>query len=140
MSKRGEKMGDLNPKRKIVQTEKAPKAIGPYSQGIKLEELGLVFTSGQISLDPKTGQMVSGSIEMETKQVLENLKAVLEGAGSDLTKVIKTTVYLKDIKDFPLMNEVYAGYFKENPPARTTIAVADLPKGAKIEIEAVAVV
>jgi 2-iminobutanoate/2-iminopropanoate deaminase len=133
-------MSNRNPKVKIIKTEKAPKAIGPYSQGIKLEELSLVFTSGQIPLDPKTGQMVSGSIEIETKQVLENLKGVLEGAGSDLTRVIKTTVYLKDIKDFPLMNEVYSQYFKENPPARTTISVADLPKGAKIEIEAVAVI
>jgi 2-iminobutanoate/2-iminopropanoate deaminase len=125
---------------KIIQTEKAPKAIGPYSQGIKLEKLGLVFTSGQIPIDPKTGEMVSGDIKQETKQVLENLKAVLEGAGSDLSKVIKSTVYLKDMKDFSLMNEVYAGYFKQNPPARTTIAVADLPKGAKIEIDAVAVI
>ncbi len=132
-------MGNRNPKVKIIKTEKAPKSIGPYSQGIKLEELSLVFTSGQIPLDPKTGEMISGGIEKETKQVLENLKGVLEGAGSDLTKVIKTTVYLKDIKDFPLMNEIYAQYFKENPPVRTTIAVADLPKGAKIEIEAVAV-
>lgn len=134
---KGEKMS--NPI-KIIQTEKAPKAIGPYSQGIKLEKSGLVFTSGQIPLYPKTGEMVSGDIKQETKQVLENLKAVLEGAGSDLTKVIKTTVYLKDMKDFPLMNEVYGGYFKQNPPARTTVAVADLPKGAKIEMDAVAVI
>jgi len=134
---KGEKMSSPV---KIIQSEKAPKAIGPYSQGIKLENLGLVFTSGQIPLDPKTGEMVSGDIKQETKQVLENLKAVLEGAGSDLTKVIKTTVYLKDMKDFSLMNEVYAGYFKQNPPTRTTIAAADLPKGAKIEIDAVAVI
>jgi len=131
---------DKNITAKVIQTEKAPKAIGPYSQGIKVEELGLIFTAGQIPLDPKTGEMVSGGIEKETKQVLENLKAVLEEAGSNLTKVIKTTVYLKDMKDFSLMNEIYAQYFKDNPPARTTIQVAELPKGAKLEIEAVAVI
>lgn len=125
---------------KVIQTEKAPKAIGPYSQGIKLEKLGLVFTSGQIPLDPKTGEMVSGDIKQETKQVLENLKGVLEAAGSDLTTVIKTTVYLKDMNDFALMNEVYALYFKQNPPARSTVQVAELPKGAKVEIDAVAVI
>ncbi len=125
---------------KVIQTEKAPKATGPYSQGIKLEKAGLVFTSGQIPLDPKSGEMVSGDIKQETKQVLENLKAVLEAAGSDLSKVIKTTVYLKDMKDFALMNEVYALYFKQNPPARSTVQVAELPKGAKIEIDAVAVI
>jgi len=131
---------DKNITAKVIQTEKAPKAIGPYSQGIKVEELGLIFTAGQIPLDPKTGEMVSGGIEKEIKQVLENLKAVLEEAGSNLTKVIKTTVYLKDMKDFSLMNEIYAQYFKDNPPARTTIQVAELPKGAKLEIEAVAVI
>jgi 2-iminobutanoate/2-iminopropanoate deaminase len=125
---------------KVIQTEKAPKAIGPYSQGIKLEKLSLVFTSGQIPLNPRTGEMVSGDIKQVTKQVLENLKGVLEAAGSDLSKVIKTTVYLKDMRDFPLMNEVYAGYFKQNPPARTTVQVAELPKGAKIEIDAVAMI
>ncbi len=125
---------------KVIQTEKAPKAIGPYSQGIKLEGLGLIFTAGQIPMDPKTGEIVSGGIEKETRQVLENVKGVLEEAGSGLSKVVKTTVYLKDMKDFPLMNQVYAEYFKENPPARTTVQVAELPKGAMIEIEAVAVV
>lgn len=125
---------------KIIQTEKAPKAIGPYSQGIKLEGSGLIFTAGQIPLDPKTGEMVSGGVEKETRQVLENVKGVLEGAGSGMSKVVKTTVYLKDMEDFPLMNQVYAEYFKENPPARTTVQVAELPKGAKIEIEAVAVI
>ncbi|MDH4221961.1 MAG: RidA family protein [candidate division Zixibacteria bacterium] len=125
---------------KVIQTDKAPKAIGPYSQGIKLEGLGLVFTAGQISLDPETGEMVSGGIEKETRQVLENIKGVLEEAGSSLSRVVKTTVYLKDMKDFPLMNQVYAEYFKENPPARTTVQVAELPKGAKIEIEAVAAI
>ena len=133
-------MGSLNPKRKIVQTEKAPKAIGPYSQGIKLEELGLVFTSGQIPLDPKTGQMVSGSIEIETKQVLENLKSVLEGAGSDLTKVIKTTVYLKDMNEFAAMNEVYTEFFGYSAPARSTVEVARLPRDARVEIETIAIV
>lgn len=125
---------------KVIKTEKAPKAIGPYSQGIKLEGLGLIFTAGQIPLDPKTGEMVSGGMEKETRQILENIKAVLEQTGSGLSKVVKTTVYLKDMKDFPLMNQVYAEYFKENPPARTTVQVAELPKGAKIEIEAVAVI
>jgi 2-iminobutanoate/2-iminopropanoate deaminase len=125
---------------KVIQTEKAPKAIGPYSQGIKLEGLGLIFTAGQIPLDPKTGEMVSGGIEKETRKVLENVKGVLEEAGSGLSKVVKTTVYLKDMKDFPLMNQIYAEYFKENPPARTTVQVTELPRGAKIEIEAVAVI
>ena len=122
--------------KKIVQTDKAPKAIGPYSQAIRLE--GLVFSAGQIGLDPSTGELVPGGVEAQTRQVLTNLKNVLAAAGSDLNFVVKTTVFLKDMNDFPKMNAVYAEFFPENPPARSTVAVSALPKGALVEIEAVA--
>ena len=124
----------------IIQTENAPRAVGPYSQAVKLEEVGLIFISGQIALDPKTGEKVHGGIAMETRQVLENLKAILGAAGSSLEKVLKTTVFLQTMDDFGVMNEVYSQYFKENPPARSTIEVSRLPKGMKIEIEAIAFV
>jgi len=122
--------------KKIVQTDKAPKAIGPYSQAICIE--GLVFSAGQIGLDPSTGELVPGGVEAQTRQVLTNLKNVLAAAGSDLNFVVKTTVFLKDMNDFPKMNAVYAEFFPENPPARSTVAVSALPKGALVEIEAVA--
>ena len=122
--------------KKIVQTDKAPKAIGPYSQAIRIE--GLVFSAGQIGLDPSTGELVPGGVEAQTRQVLTNLKNVLAAAGSDLNFVVKTTVFLKDMNDFPKMNAVYAEFFPENPPARSTVAVSALPKGALVEIEAVA--
>lgn len=122
--------------RKIIQTEKAPKAIGPYSQAICTDNI--VFTSGQIALDPATGEMTPGGIEEQTRQVLTNLKHVLEAAHSGLEYVVKTTVFLKDMNDFPKMNAVYAEFFAQNPPARSTIAVAALPKGGLVEIEAVA--
>jgi 2-iminobutanoate/2-iminopropanoate deaminase len=122
--------------RQIIKTEKAPAAIGPYSQGIEFDSK-LVFTSGQIPLDPKTGQMVEGDIKVQTKQVLENLKAVLEAGGSSLKKVIKCTVFLADMNDFAAMNEVYGEYFNQAPPARSAFQVARLPKDAKIEIEAI---
>jgi 2-iminobutanoate/2-iminopropanoate deaminase len=122
--------------KKIVSTEKAPKAIGPYSQAIRME--GLVFTAGQVGFDPATMDFVEGGIEAQTRQVLTNLKHVLEAADSGLNFVVKTTVFLQDMNDFAAMNAVYAEFFPENPPARSTVAVAALPKGALVEIECVA--
>jgi len=121
-----------------VQTEKAPAAIGPYSQAIKAG--GFVFASGQIPTDPKTGQFVAGGIAEQTEQVLKNLAAVLEAAGSSLDQVVKTTVFLADMKEFAGMNEVYARFFATPPPARATVAAAGLPRDARVEIEAVALV
>ena len=123
--------------RQIIKTDKAPAAIGPYSQGIEFDSK-LVFTSGQIPMDPKTGQMVEGDIKVQTRQVLENLKAVLEAGRSNLKKVIKCTVFLADMNDFAAMNEVYGEYFQQAPPARSAFQVARLPKDARIEIEAIA--
>lgn len=120
---------------KAIHTENAPAAIGPYSQAV--ESGNLVFTSGQIPLDPKTGNIVSGGIKEQTKQACENLKAVLEAAGSSLQKAVKTTCFLKSISDFADFNEVYAGYFT-GKPARSCFEVGALPKGALVEIEVVA--
>jgi 2-iminobutanoate/2-iminopropanoate deaminase len=122
--------------KKIIQTEKAPKAIGPYSQAIRTEFM--VFTAGQVGLDPASGELVEGGIEAQTRRVLTNLKNVLEAADSGLNYVVKTTVFLKDMNDFAAMNSVYGEFFPENPPARSTVAVAALPKGALVEIEAIA--
>ncbi|MFN8385628.1 MAG: RidA family protein [Anaerolineales bacterium] len=122
--------------KKIVITDKAPKAIGPYSQAIRTENL--VFTAGQIALDPATMEIVKGGVEAETRQVLTNLKHVLESADSGLNFVIKTTVFLQDMNDFAKMNAIYAEFFPENPPARSTVQVAGLPKGVTVEIECVA--
>ncbi|MEK7403926.1 MAG: RidA family protein [Acidobacteriota bacterium] len=124
--------------RHTVATDRAPKAIGPYSQAVISG--GFAFLSGQIPLDPATGQMVDGDVAAQTERVLENLKAVLEACGSSLARVVKTTVYLKDLGDFPRMNEVYARYFLESPPARATVEVARLPRDARVEIDAVAAV
>lgn len=124
--------------KKIVSTEKAPKAIGPYSQAILAEDL--VYTSGQLGLDPSTMELVEGGVEAQTRQVLTNLKHVLETADSGLSFVIKTTVFLQDMNHFAKMNSVYAEFFPENPPARSTVQVAALPKGALVEIECVALV
>jgi 2-iminobutanoate/2-iminopropanoate deaminase len=122
--------------KRIVSTEKAPKAIGPYSQAVRIDDL--VFTAGQTALDPASMQLVEGGIEPQTLQVLTNIKHVLEAAGSGLNYVVKTTVFLTSMDDFAAMNTVYAQFFPENPPARTTVAVAALPKGGLVEIEAVA--
>lgn len=121
-----------------VQTESAPQAIGPYSQGIRTGNF--VFTAGQISLDPETGEIVPGGIETETRRVFQNLKAVLEAAGSSLDRIVKTTVFLREMGDFVGMNAVYAEFFSGNFPARSTVQVAALPKGAAVEIEAVAII
>ncbi len=123
--------------RKVHSTDQAPKAIGPYSQAIRAEG-SLFFMSGQIPLKPD-GELVTGDIKDQTRQVLENMKNVLESAGLSLTHVCKTTVFLKSMDDFAGMNEVYATYFPFEPPARSTVAVAGLPRGAAVEIEAVAV-
>jgi 2-iminobutanoate/2-iminopropanoate deaminase len=122
----------------IINTQKAPQAVGPYSQGISAG--GLLFTAGQIPLDPDNGQMVPSRIEDQTHRVLKNLAAVLEAAGTSLDRVMKVTVFMTDLSQFKLMNEVYGEYFVSNPPARSTVEVAALPLGAQIEIECVAVV
>ena len=124
----------------IIKTNKAPKAIGPYNQAVKVDEKTLIYTAGQIPIDPKTNELVSGGVGSETRQVMENLKSILEAAGSGLDKVVKTTVFLSSMDDFAVMNEVYEQYLKENPPARSTVEVSRLPKGVKVEIEAVAYV
>jgi len=123
-------------KKQIVKTDKALKAIGPYSAGVTTGHL--VFTAGQLGMDPETGELVEGGIQAETRQALNNLKAVLQAAGSDLSLVIKTTVFLKDINEFGLMNEVYGTFFTEKFPARSAFQVGALPKGGSVEIEAVA--
>ena len=122
--------------KEIVITDKAPKAIGPYSQAIRTENL--VFTAGQIGLDPAAMEIVKGGVEAETRQVLTNLRHVLESADSGLNFVVKTTVFLQDMNDFAKMNAIYAEFFPENAPARSTVQVAGLPKGALVEIECVA--
>lgn len=122
--------------RETVRTDSAPAAIGPYAQAIKAN--GFVFLSGQIALDPGTGQMTGQDIKTQTRRVMDNVKAVLEGAGSSLERVVKCTVFLKDMNDFGPMNEEYGSYFKELPPARTTVQVAKLPRDALIEIDVIA--
>jgi 2-iminobutanoate/2-iminopropanoate deaminase len=122
----------------IVHTDRGPKPIGPYSQGIKAA--GFLFLSGQVALDPKTNEMAGGDIQQQTVRVLENIKGIVEAAGSDLRHVVKTTVFLKDMNDFPAMNEVYARYFSIAPPARSTVQVSRLPKDALIEIEVTAAI
>ncbi len=123
---------------KTVLSESAPAPIGPYSQAV--QAAGLLFLSGQIPLDPITGALVQGDIRAETRQVLENLKAVLTAAGGDLSCVVKTTVYLVDLADFSAFNETYGSYFTSNPPARSTVQVSALPKGVRVEVDAIALV
>ena len=123
--------------KEVVLTARGPKPIGPYSQAIKSN--GFLFVSGQIALDPQTGEFVGADVRQQTERVLENLKAILEAAGSSLKHVVKTTVFLKDMNDFPAMNATYAQYFNTTPPARSTIQAARLPKDALVEIDVVAV-
>ena len=122
--------------RRIVKTEGAPQAIGPYSQAVVAG--GFVYASGQIPLDPSTGQFVEGGVREQTAQVLRNLSKVLEAAGTDLARVVKTTVFLADMNDFAAMNEVYATFFAEEPPARSTVQAARLPRDARVEIDVIA--
>ena len=122
--------------REVIATWQAPKAIGPYSQAIRAE--GLIFTSGQIPIDPATSQVVAGDVSAQTERVLKNLAAVLQASGSSLEKVLRCTVFLKDMEDFAAMNEVYGRYFKQAPPARSTVEVARLPKDVLVEIDVIA--
>ncbi|MFN0086226.1 MAG: RidA family protein [Blastocatellia bacterium] len=124
-----------------IQTDRAPQAIGPYSQAIRVNGpiAGLIFASGQIPLDPSTMQIVEGDIRAQTERVLNNIKAVLEAAGSSLDLVAKTTVFLLDMNDFSAMNDVYATYFSENKPARSTVQAARLPRDVRVEIEVIAI-
>ncbi len=122
--------------RQVITTDSAPKAIGPYSQAIR--SAGLLFLAGQVPLDPATMQLVEGDIAKQTERVLENVKGILAAAGSSLDRVVKTTVFLKDMNEFAAMNEVYAKYFPQSPPARTTVEAARLPRDARIELEVIA--
>lgn len=119
-----------------IKTEKAPKAIGPYSAGIQTGKF--IYTAGQLGLVPSTGELVNG-VEEQTRQALENIRGILEAAGASMDNIVKTTVFLQDMKDFPTMNTIYATFFGDTPPARSTIQVAGLPKGGLVEIEAIAV-
>lgn len=123
--------------KKIISTNDAPAAIGPYSQAIRVGQF--VFTSGQIPLDPKSGNIVEGDISAQAKRVMENLTAVLAAENLTMNHIIKTTIFLTDMNDFAKVNEIYGSYFKETPPARSTVAVAALPKGAQVEIECIAI-
>ena len=125
-------------KRTVVATDQAPAAVGPYSQAIRAGKL--VFTAGQIPIDPATGKLVEGDIQVQTRRVLQNLQAVLEAAGTSLANVVKTTVFLQDMGNFKAMNEVYAEFFTQDPPARSAVQAAALPLGVDIEIEAIALI
>jgi len=124
--------------KRIIYTEKAPKPIGPYSQAVIAGNL--IFTAGQIPIDPTTNQVVQGDIKEQTRRVLENLRAILEAVGSTFDDVVKVTIYMKDLNEFSAMNEVYSEYFKNSPPARTTVEVSRLPRDVKIEIDLIAIV
>ena len=126
----------LPPEKEVIVTEKAPKAIGPYSVGIRIGHL--VFTAGQLGIDPSTSELAPGGVEAETRQALKYIENILEAAGSSLHHVVKTTVFLRDMADFSRMNGVYAEFFTQKPPARSTVQVAALPKAAAVEIEAIA--
>lgn len=119
--------------KEIIATEKGPKAIGPYSQAVKAG--GFLFTAGQVAFDPATGRLVEGGVAIQTARVLDNLKAIVEAAGSSLDRAVKATVYLKDMDDFAAMNEVYARYFPAQPPARSTVEAARLPRDVRVEID-----
>lgn len=122
--------------RDVIATDQAPKAIGPYSQAIRAQ--GLIFTSGQIAIDPATQQVISGDVSAQTDRVLKNLTAILQASGSGMEKVLRCTVFLKNMGDFPAMNEVYGRYFNQSPPARSTVEVARLPKDVLVEIDVIA--
>jgi len=122
--------------REVIATDKAPQAIGTYSQAIRAQ--GLIFTSGQVAIDPATQQVIAGDISAQTDRVLKNLAAILESSGSRLDKVLRSTVFLKNMEDFAAMNEVYGRYFKQSPPARSTVEVARLPKDVLVEIDVIA--
>jgi 2-iminobutanoate/2-iminopropanoate deaminase len=124
--------------KKIISTNEAPAAIGPYSQAVRSGSL--LFCSGQIPLDPKAGQLISGDISAQTRRVLDNIAAVLRAEGRSFDDVVKTTIFLTDLSDFQTVNEIYGSYFKQNPPARSTVQVSALPKGASVEIEVIAAV
>ncbi|MEY4577279.1 MAG: (mRNA) endoribonuclease [Pseudomonadota bacterium] len=123
-------------KPEVIATDKAPKAVGAYAQAVRAN--GLVFLSGQIPLDPATGELIQGDVAAQTRRVLDNLKAVLEGAGTALDRVVKATIYLTDMADFAVVNQTYAEYFPAAKPARATVAVAGLPRGSKVEIDMIA--
>jgi 2-iminobutanoate/2-iminopropanoate deaminase len=125
-----------DPSKKIIKTDRAPKAIGPYSAGVKTGSF--IFTAGQLGIIPETGNIIEGGIENETRQALKNIQHILEEAGSSLDLIVKTTVFLQDMSEFTRMNAVYAEFFQADPPARSTVQVAALPKGGAIEIEAIA--
>jgi 2-iminobutanoate/2-iminopropanoate deaminase len=124
-------------KKRVIQTDQAPAAIGPYSQAVRVDNF--LYTSGQIALDPQSGEFLSGEIEQETERTIENISAILTAGGLSLDNVIKTTVYLTDLSHFARMNHIYEKYFSGNKPARACVQVAALPKGAKVEIEAIAI-
>jgi 2-iminobutanoate/2-iminopropanoate deaminase len=124
--------------RNVIATQDAPQAIGPYSQAIRAA--GLIFTSGQIAIDPTTSQVIAGDVAAQTDRVLKNLDAILKASGSSLEKVVRCTVFLKNMGDFAAMNEVYGRYFKQEPPSRSTVEVARLPKDVLVEIDAIALV
>jgi 2-iminobutanoate/2-iminopropanoate deaminase len=128
----------MTAKRKIISTQHAPAAVGPYSQAVQIGDL--IYSAGQIPLVPETGKIVEGGIEIQTRQVMQNLSAVLDAAGSSLSNVIKTTIFVTDLADFATINQVYGSFFEADPPARSTVQVAALPLGAHVEIEVVAVV
>jgi len=122
--------------KRIIKTDQAPAAIGPYSQAVRIGNM--LYTSGQIALDPRSGEFLSGEIEQETERTLENISAILKADGLSLDNIVKTTVYLTDLRYFTRMNQIYEKYFSENKPARACVQIAALPKGAKVEIEAIA--
>jgi len=127
----------MDVQKEIISSAKAPKAIGPYSQAIRAGHI--IYTSGQLGMDPVSGVIVDGGVEAETRQALHNLESILSSAGTDLASVLKTTVFLRDINDFSRMNGIYQEFFKDQPPARSAVQVGALPKGAAVEIEAVAI-
>src|SRR5205085_2844593 len=123
--------------KKIIATSEAPQAIGPYSQGVRIGST--IYFSGQIPLDPKTGQMASGGVDVQARRVMENIGGLLKAEGLDYDNIVKTTIFLADINDFQTVNEIYGSFFKQAPPARSTVQAGALPKGARVEIEAIAV-